>query len=63
MQNARIGLIAVMLLMTAGCAAKNVARAMYCEHKTPDGKHCTVWAKHPTECVHDVYGGCTADTK
>ena len=27
------------------------------------GKHCAVWAKHPTECVHNVYGDCTADTK
>jgi len=27
------------------------------------GKHCAVWAKHPTECVHDVYGDCTEATK
>jgi hypothetical protein len=46
------------LLLTIGCAIRKPVQAMYCESKTPDGKHCAVWAKHPYPCTHDVYGDC-----
>jgi hypothetical protein len=49
-----LGIVAVQLLFACGCAA---ARYAYCDKRNPDGS-CAVWAKHPTECVHDVYGDC-----
>jgi hypothetical protein len=62
MKTGAMGLV-VLVLLTAGCAIRKPIQAMYCERKTPDGKHCAAWAKHQTECVHDAYGDCTAETR
>jgi len=54
----------LLLLLSCGCAVREPIRVMYCEQKTPDGKHCAVWAKktHPP-CVHDAAGDCTPNTR
>jgi hypothetical protein len=59
----RFTLALLLLMMTAGCAARNVVRAAYCDQRKPDGS-CAVWAKHPYPCVYNQQtGGCTASTR
>jgi hypothetical protein len=52
--------IVLSLFFTTGCAP---ARAMYCEQRSADGKHCIVWAKHRYPCVSRPDGSCTPETR
>jgi hypothetical protein len=56
-------IILTMLLLSCGCAIRKPVLAVYCDHKTADGKHCAAWAKHQYECVHNQYGDCTPGTR
>lgn len=56
-------IIPLLLLLTTSCAIRKPVEAMYCEHKTADGKHCAVWAKRPYPCVSTPDGSCTKESQ
>lgn len=38
-------LVILLCLVLCGCAVRKPIQALYCDQRTPDGKHCARWAK------------------
>lgn len=38
-------LVILLCLALSGCAMRRPVLALYCDQRTPDGKHCERWAK------------------
>jgi len=55
----RYAFLLLLSVVLCGCAVRKPVLALYCDQRTPDGKHCQQWASHtPLPCVKNEFGDC-----